>query len=52
MVDLENLSYDDLDTIPKLQKTLRYIETMLKVEDALERVLMICQRMATIPSTS
>ncbi|KAF7149583.1 hypothetical protein RHSIM_Rhsim02G0120300 [Rhododendron simsii] len=37
MVDLENLNYDDIDGVSKLQKNLRYIDTVLKVEDALEK---------------
>ncbi|KAI8522587.1 hypothetical protein RHMOL_Rhmol13G0007900 [Rhododendron molle] len=35
MVDMENLNYDDLDSVCKLQKTQRYIDFMKKVEDAL-----------------
>ncbi|KAE9454079.1 hypothetical protein C3L33_14015, partial [Rhododendron williamsianum] len=37
MVDIENLNYDDLDSVSKLQKTQRYIDIMKKVEDALEK---------------
>ncbi|KAH7859184.1 hypothetical protein Vadar_032671 [Vaccinium darrowii] len=36
-IDLENLSYDDLDSVSKLQKTQRYLDIMQKVEDALEK---------------
>lgn len=28
MVDIENLNYDDLDSVSKLQKTQRYIDIM------------------------
>ncbi|XP_058195495.1 U4/U6 small nuclear ribonucleoprotein Prp31 homolog [Rhododendron vialii] len=37
MADLENFNYDDIDGVSKLQKTRRYIDTMLKVEDFLEK---------------
>ncbi|XP_028778542.1 LOW QUALITY PROTEIN: U4/U6 small nuclear ribonucleoprotein Prp31 homolog [Neltuma alba] len=37
MADIENLNYDDLDSVSKLQKTQRYIDVMQKVEEALEK---------------
>ncbi|KAK4253687.1 hypothetical protein QN277_010329 [Acacia crassicarpa] len=40
MVDIENLNYDDLDSVSKLQKTQRYIDVMQKVEEALQKVQM------------
>ncbi|KAK1260334.1 putative nucleolar protein 5-1 [Acorus gramineus] len=38
MADIEELKYDDLDSVSKLQKTQRYIDIMQKVEDALQKV--------------
>lgn len=38
MADIENLNYDDLDGVSKLQKTQRYIDIIQKVEAALETV--------------
>ncbi|KAL1194611.1 putative U4PU6 small nuclear ribonucleoprotein Prp31 [Cardamine amara subsp. amara] len=35
MAELENLNYDDLDNVSKLQKTQRYVDIMQKVEEAL-----------------
>ncbi|XP_004513088.1 U4/U6 small nuclear ribonucleoprotein Prp31 homolog isoform X1 [Cicer arietinum] len=37
LVDLENLNYDDLDSVSKLQKTQRYIDIVQKVEEALKK---------------
>ncbi|KAK7301730.1 hypothetical protein RJT34_12602 [Clitoria ternatea] len=37
LADLENLNYDDLDSVSKLQKTQRYIDIMQKVEVALKK---------------
>ncbi|KAA8529556.1 hypothetical protein F0562_033645 [Nyssa sinensis] len=37
LADIEDLNYDDLDSVSKLQKTQRYIDIMQKVEDALEK---------------
>ncbi|KAL5552914.1 hypothetical protein UlMin_040315 [Ulmus minor] len=38
LADIENLNYDDLDSVSKLQKSQRFAEIMQKVEDALEKV--------------
>ncbi|PIA62021.1 hypothetical protein AQUCO_00200185v1 [Aquilegia coerulea] len=43
MADIENLNYDDLDSVSKLQKTQRYIDIMQKVEDALQKENMLQQ---------
>ncbi|WJX81327.1 U4/U6-U5 snRNP complex subunit prp31 [Trifolium repens] len=37
LADLENLNYDDLDSVSKLQKTQRYIDVIQKVEEALQK---------------
>lgn len=37
LADLENLNYDDLDSVSKLQKTQRYIDIIQKVEEALKK---------------
>ncbi|KAH7515735.1 hypothetical protein FEM48_Zijuj10G0057900 [Ziziphus jujuba var. spinosa] len=37
LADIENLNYDDLDSVSKLQNTQRYAEIMQKVEDALQK---------------
>ncbi|CAJ2669725.1 U4/U6 small nuclear ribonucleoprotein Prp31 homolog [Trifolium pratense] len=37
LADLENLNYDDLDSVSKLQKTQRYIDVIQKVEGALQK---------------
>ncbi|PIA61712.1 hypothetical protein AQUCO_00200003v1, partial [Aquilegia coerulea] len=39
----EDLNYDDLDSVSKLQKTQRYIDIMQKVEDALQKENMLQQ---------
>ncbi|WOL19871.1 U4/U6 small nuclear ribonucleoprotein Prp31 [Canna indica] len=37
MPDIETLNYDDLDSVSKLQKTQRYNDIILKVDNALEK---------------
>ncbi|XP_004491743.1 U4/U6 small nuclear ribonucleoprotein Prp31 homolog isoform X1 [Cicer arietinum] len=37
LADLENLNYDDLDSVSKLQQTQRYIDIVQKVEEALKK---------------
>ncbi|KAK7395712.1 hypothetical protein VNO78_16279 [Psophocarpus tetragonolobus] len=37
LADLENLNYDHLDSVSKLQKTQRYIDVIKKVEEALKK---------------
>ncbi|CAI8612297.1 unnamed protein product [Vicia faba] len=37
LADLENLHYEDLDSVSKLQKTQRYIDIIQKVEEALNK---------------
>lgn len=37
MADIENLNYDDLDSVSKLQNTQRYADIMRKVDEALEK---------------
>ncbi|KAG9156459.1 hypothetical protein Leryth_019971 [Lithospermum erythrorhizon] len=37
LADIENLNYDDLDSVSKLQKTQRYNDIMQKVEEALKK---------------
>ncbi|XP_058736734.1 U4/U6 small nuclear ribonucleoprotein Prp31 homolog [Vicia villosa] len=37
LADLENLNYEDLDSVSKLQKTQRYIDIIQKVEEALNK---------------
>ncbi|KAG5522690.1 hypothetical protein RHGRI_034732 [Rhododendron griersonianum] len=36
-IDLDNVNYDDSDTVSKLLEKQRYLDIMQKVEDALEK---------------
>ncbi|CAE5963673.1 unnamed protein product [Arabidopsis arenosa] len=41
MADLKTLNYDDIDSVSKLQKSQRYADIMQKVEEALEKRIVL-----------